>query len=103
MKTKQQIADTVCTAVQSVIVWKTCNRFVRDNVEGQRLQKLCFLKLSCLVLHVLRSCCLPYLSLSFSFRKSSIKRIALLVAMARLMSRPKFSVSLNVRMSSFEP
>ena len=37
VKTKQQIADTVCTAVQSVIVWKTCNRFVRDNVEGQRL------------------------------------------------------------------
>lgn len=65
--------------------------------------KAMYLKLSCLVLHVLRSCCLPYLSLSFSFRKSSIKRIALLVAMARLMSRPKFSVSLNVRMSSFEP
>lgn len=37
VKTKQQIADTVCTAVQSVIVWKTCNRFVRENVEGQRL------------------------------------------------------------------
>lgn len=37
VKTKQQIADIVCTAVQSVIVRKTCNRFVRDNVEGQRL------------------------------------------------------------------
>ena len=67
------------------------------------LQPQCFFTPSCQEQRVSLLSSSVFLSLSFSFKKSSIRRIALLVAMARLISRPKFSVILNVRMSSFDP